>query len=123
MLDTSKIPTENLEQAMYEESMNSWSEAYANVYSTWKYICKTIDILETNTNESVSTKNYAMAAHYGRDLLFSTKEFQKYTQKLINLQMIQPRSLEESLNKKPKNTNKLHELFVKSHDLDSIKSE
>ncbi len=91
MLDTSNIPVEELPQAMYEESMKSWSEAFTHTYSTFSYLCKSVSMLQNDLEDAVSKEEHALANHYLHELMFSYKQLYETSSELSQTLTIKPK--------------------------------
>lgn len=95
MLDTSKIPIEDLPDAMYKESMKSWNDAYTSAFNFYSNILPRISQIEACIDDKVSKKNYALASYYMSELRDLFAQLIQCILELQNLIRIIPKGFEE----------------------------
>ena len=102
MLDTSNIPKDELEQKMYEESMNTYNialkDALRNVESTFN----TIDSLKSDMMESINSDNHGHAYIECSNLVHYLNSASDYVAKLRNVLFIKPKKPNNDILQNPR---------------------
>ena len=102
MLDTSNIPKDELEQKMYEESMNAYIIALKYALQNVEVTFNAIDSSKSDMMDSINNDNHGYAYIECSNLVHYLNSASDYVAKLRNLLFIKPKKPNNDILQNPR---------------------
>ena len=95
MLDTSDIPSDELEQAMLDESIKAWNSELNSIYENYKTSFKFIMDYKVSIDNDISNKKYKEALTKLHMFNRSLRDLEEYAIYLSNFLYVMPTYLSQ----------------------------
>lgn len=95
MINTSELSSDELEQAMYAESMNTWNDAFQKLHSNYEACFEFMKNSHDSIETDISNGDHKVAMLKIHEMLRQIREYETFAIRLSNLIYVKPASLSE----------------------------